>query len=152
MNLALHDVTIALLETKYHYHFWRPETAIVAGETDGNGRTSPDVSYVPLIPAPCHPSYPSGHAATSGVAREVLERAFGARGHRIAVTQSAMPGVKLTYSTLEEITDDIDDARVYGGIHFRFDQKAGAEQGRNIGAYVWRHAFQPAGRCNDPDR
>ncbi len=152
MNLALNDLAIALVETKYYYHFWRPETAIVAGGTDGNGRTQPDASYSPLVPAPCHPSYPSGHAATSGAAREVLERTFGARGHRIVVTQPAMPGVKLEYSTLEEITDDIDDARVYGGIHFRFDQKGGAEQGRNVGAYVFRQAFKPAGRCHCPDR
>ena len=152
MNLALHDLTIALVETKYYYHFWRPETAIGAGATDGNGRTQPDASYVPLIPAPCHPSYPSGHAATSGAAREVLERTFGARDHRIVVTQPAMPGVKLEYSTLEEITDDIDDARVYGGIHFRFDQKGGAEQGRNVGAYVFRQALKPADRCHGPDR
>ncbi len=152
MNLALNDLTIALVETKYHYHFWRPETAIIAGGTDGNDRTQPDASYAPLVPAPCHPSYPSGHAATSGAAREVLERTFGARRHRIVVTQPAMPGVKLEYSTLEEITDDIDDARVYGGIHFRFDQKGGAEQGRNVGAYVFRQAFKPAGRCHCPDR
>lgn len=138
MNLALHDLTVALVETKYHYHFWRPETAILASGT----------SYTPLVPAPCHPSYPSGHAATSGAAREVLERAFGARGHRIVVTQPGMPGVKLEYSTLEEITDDIDDARVYGGIHFRFDQKGGAEQGRNVAAHVWRHAFARADRCH----
>jgi hypothetical protein len=147
MNLALHDLTVALVETKYHYHSWRPETAIIGGATDGNDRTHPDASYVPLVPAPCHPSYPSGHAATSGAAREVLERIFGARGHRIVVTQPAMPGVELEYSSLEEITDDIDDARVYGGIHFRFDQKGGAEQGRNVGAHVWRHAFERADRC-----
>ena len=152
MNMALHDLAVALVETKYYYHFWRPETAIVGGGTDGNGRTQPDASYAPLVPAPCHPSYPSGHAGTSGAAREVLERTFGARGHRIVVTQPTMPGVKLEYSTLEEITDDIDDARVYGGIHFRFDQKGGAEQGRNVGAYVFRQAFKPAGRCHCPDR
>jgi hypothetical protein len=148
MNLALHDLTVTLVETKYHYHFWRPETAIVGAGTDGNDRTQPDASYAPLVPAPCHPSYPSGHAATSGAAREVLERTFGARGHRIVVTQPAMPGIKLEYSTLEEITDDIDDARIYGGIHFRFDQNGGAEQGRNVGAHVWRHALERADeRC-----
>ena len=84
LNLALNDLTIALVETKYHYHFWRPETAIPAGGTDGNEHTEPDASYVPLIETPCHPSYGSGHAATSGAAREVLERAFG-----LAVTGSS---------------------------------------------------------------
>jgi hypothetical protein len=143
LNVALHDLTVALVETKYHYHFWRPETAIVAAGTDGNPRTEPDASYAPLVETPCHPSYQSGHAATSGVSREVLENVFGGRGHRIVVTSPAMPGVELEYSTLEEITRDIDDARVYGGIHFRFDQVAGAEQGRRVGAHVLRHAFKP---------
>jgi hypothetical protein len=143
LNVALHDLTVALVETKYHYHFWRPETAIVAAGTDGNPRTEPDASYAPLVETPCHPSYQSGHAATSGVSREVLENVFGGRGHRIVVTSPAMPGVELEYSTLEEITRDIDDARVYGGIHFRFDQVAGAEQGRRVGIHVLRHAFKP---------
>jgi PAP2 superfamily len=149
LNLALHDLTIALVETKYHYHFWRPETAIPAGDTDGNEQTEPDASYVPLIETPCHPSYGSGHAATSGTAREVLERAFGPRGHRIVLRSPDAPGVVLEYSTLEEITEDIDDARVFGGIHFRFDQAAGAEQGRRVGSHVWRHAFKQANSCRD---
>jgi len=148
MNIALHDLTVALVETKYHYHLWRPETAIPAGGTDGNSRTEPDASYQPLIPTPCHPSYPSGHAATTGVAREVLERIFGDRDHRIVVTHPSMPGVKFEYATLEEVADDIDDARVYGGIHFPFDQSAGREQGRRVGAFVWRAAFEPAKRCS----
>jgi hypothetical protein len=144
LNLALHDLTVTLVETKYHYHFWRPETAIPAGGTDGNDRTETNASYVPLIATPCHPSYPSGHAATSGAARAVLEQSFGLRGHKIVVTNPAMPGVVLRYSALDEITADIDDARVFGGIHFRFDQAAGAEQGRRVGNYVWHHAFKHA--------
>jgi hypothetical protein len=52
--------------------------------------------------------------------------------------------VNLSYATLEEITSDIDDARIYGGIHFRFDQEAGAKQGRHVGAYVYTHALKPA--------
>jgi hypothetical protein len=147
LNVALHDLAVTLVETKYHYHFWRPETAIPAGGTDGNPRTEPDASFVPLIATPCHPSYGSGHAATSGVSREVLARLFGERGHRITVTDSASPGVVLEYTALEEITRDIDDARVFGGIHFRTDQIAGAEQGHSVGAYVSRHAFRPARRC-----
>jgi hypothetical protein len=147
LNVALHDLVVTLVETKYYYHFWRPETAIPAGGTDGNPRTQADANFVPLITTPCHPSYGSGHAATSGAGREVLAREFGERGHRITVTDPAAPGVALHYSALEEITRDIDDARVFGGIHFRTDQIAGGEQGHRVGAYVWRHAFRPAREC-----
>jgi hypothetical protein len=55
----------------------------------------------------------------------------------------AVPGVTPDYSSFEEITDDIDDGRVYGGIHFRFDQKAGARQGRRVGEYIYRHHLRP---------
>jgi len=147
LNVALHDLVVSLVETKYYYHLWRPETAIPAAESDGNDRTIADPSYAPLIQTPCHPSYPSGHAATSGVGREMLERLFGPRGHHIAVTSPDLPGVVLRYSTLQQIADDIDDARVFGGIHFRTDQMAGGLQGRQVATYVWQHAFRPARHC-----
>jgi hypothetical protein len=101
-----------------------------------------------LSAAPCFPSYPSGHATTSYAAREVLERTFGRQAaHRIVVATPAVPDVVLRYRRLAEITDDIDDARVYGGIHFRFDQQGGAEQGRLLGAYVFTHELRPVHRC-----
>jgi hypothetical protein len=151
LNMALSDVGVALIETKYHYNFWRPETAIRAGGTDENPRTDPDPSFVPFITTPCHPGYPSGHAATSYAAREVLERIFGSRGHSITLSSPAVPGVTLKYARLKDITDDIDDARVYGGIHFRFDQEAGAEQGRRLGAYVYKHSLGRAQGCTCSD-
>jgi PAP2 superfamily len=147
LNMALTDAGIAVMETKYHYVFWRPETAIVAGDTDGNDRTDPDASFQPFIPAPCFPSYPSGHASTSYAAREVLERIFGRRGHDITVASAAEPDIVLKYTRLKDITTDIDDARVYGGIHFRFDQDGGAEQGRLVGTYVYENRLRPVREC-----
>ena len=61
----------------------------------------------------------------------------------IAPIGVTVPGVALYYKRFSEITDDIDDARVYGGIHFRFDQEAGAVQGRRIGSYVYKHTLRP---------
>ena len=148
LNMALSDAAVAVLETKYHYNFWRPETAIPAAGSDGNERTDPDPSYVPFISTPCFPSYPSGHATSSYAAREVLERIFGRRGHAIVVSTPAIPDVILKYTRLRDITSDIDDARVYGGIHFRFDQEGGAEQGRQVGAYVYRHGLRPTRGCS----
>jgi hypothetical protein len=147
LNMALHDTAVAVLETKYHYNFWRPETAIPAAGRDGNDRTVPDASFVPFIGTPCFPSYPSGHATSSYAAREVLERIFGRRGHAIVVSTPTVPDVVLNYTTLKDITSDVDDARVYGGIHFRFDQEGGAEQGRRVGAYVSRHGLRPTRGC-----
>ena len=147
LNLALNDAGIAVMDTKYHYNFWRPETAIAGAANDGNEKTHPDSAFAPFIAAPCFPSYPSGHASTSYAAREVLEQLFGARGHSISVSSAGPPQFTLRYSTLKAITTDIDDARVYGGIHFRFDQEEGAEQGRRVGSYVHRHSLRPARDC-----
>jgi hypothetical protein len=151
LNMALSDAAVAVLETKYHYNFWRPETAIPAAGSDGNEKTDADSSFVPFISAPCFPSYPSGHATTSYAARQVLERLFGRRGHSITVSTPAVPDVILKYTSLRDVTSDIDDARVYGGIHFRFDQEGGAEQGRQVGAYVYRHSLAPTRGCTCDD-
>jgi hypothetical protein len=64
----------------------------------------------------------------------------------VTLENPAVPGVVLAYDSFEEITDDVDDARVYGGIHFRFDQRAGGRQGRRIGDYVVRHQLRRVGR------
>ena len=142
INMAISDALFSVFDTKYYYTLWRPETAIHAGDLDGNPRTDPDLSFVPLITTPCFPSYPSAHASASYSAREVLEHLFSSGRHSITLSNPALPGVILNYRRLQEITDDIDDARVYGGIHFRFDQEAGARMGRRVGAYVYRHQLR----------
>lgn len=143
MNMALADAAIAVFDTKYHYNFWRPETAIHAAATDANDRTDADDSYVPLIVAPCFPSYPSAHATLSTAAKEVLDRLYGASGHDITLTNPALEDVTLSYTQFKRIVEDIDDARVFGGIHFRFDQDAGGQQGRSVGAYIFKNLLQP---------
>jgi hypothetical protein len=145
LNMAMHDSLVAVLETKYHYTFWRPETAIRAGDTDGNPHTEPDAGFEPFLATPCHPSYPSAHASSSYAAREVLERLLGRWGHAVELSTPALPEIVLRYTSLRRITDDIDDARIYAGIHYRFDQRAGAGQGRRVGEYVVKHTLRPAG-------
>jgi PAP2 superfamily len=151
LGMALCDASVAAFDTKYHYNLWRPVTAIRAGSTDGNRKTDPDGGWLPLIVTPAFPSYPSAHATVSGAARAVLERAFGKDGHDITLTAAALPGVVLSYDALAQITDDIDDARIYGGIHFRFDQEAGARQGRRVGSYILRNYLRSEGGDDDGD-
>jgi hypothetical protein len=142
VNMAISDAQATVFETKYHYHFWRPETAIRAGDADGNLLTHGDPGFMPFVLTPCFPSYASGHGASSGAAREVLERVFGPRHHFIALSNPAVADVVLQYGTFRQMTRDIDDARVYGGIHFRFDQEAAAKLGRQVGAYVHRNTLR----------
>lgn len=142
LNMAISDGLVSSMETKYHYHFWRPETAIRDAAIDGNPRTEPDDSFVPLITAPCFPSYPSAHASGSYAGRAVVQRLFGRRGHDLTFSTPLLPGVTFHYTDLAAITKDIDNARIYGGIHFRFDQRAGARQGRDVGRFVWQHQLR----------
>ncbi|HEY1577585.1 MAG TPA: vanadium-dependent haloperoxidase, partial [Terracidiphilus sp.] len=148
LNMALSDALVTVMETKYHYVFWRPETAIHDGALDRNPRTEPDPAYQPFIVTPCFPSYPSAHASASYAAREVLAQIFGNRDHSITLSTRALPGVVLRYSNLTELADDIGDSRIYGGIHYRFDTETGGEQGTEIGRYVYREKLRSVKRCN----
>jgi hypothetical protein len=159
LNMATNDSLVASFWTKYHYNLWRPETAIFEGNLDGNARTDADPTYVPYILTPCFPSYPSNHGSAGNGAAEVLRRIYGEGGHAIAMAVAAVPGVILNYTRFREITDDISDARIYGGIHFRFDQEAGADLGRDIGTFVYKHNLRRAkhadndgGGDNDDER
>jgi hypothetical protein len=139
INMAMSDSLVASFFNKYHYNFWRPETAIHAGDTDGNPKTEADPNYVPFITTPCFPSYPSNHGSAGNAAAEVLRRLYGEAGHSITLTNPAVPTITLQYSSFRQITDDISDARVYGGIHFRTDQEAGADLGRAVGTAVYKN-------------
>jgi PAP2 superfamily len=143
INMANNDSLVATFVNKYHYNFWRPETAIHAGDTDGNAKTNPDPSYAPFIVTPCFPSYPSAHGSASNAAAEVMERLYGEAGHSITLTNPAVPEIVLHYTSLRQITDDISDARVYGGIHFRTDQVAGEQMGRAVGTAVYKNNLRP---------
>ena len=152
LNMAMSDAAVATFDTKYKYTTWRPETAIGMGQTDGNDTTDADSSFTPLIVAPCFPGYPSAHATLSSAAREVLERLYTPRRRSLILSNPAVPGITLRYTKLKEITEDIDDARVYGGSHFRFEQEAGADLGRRVGEYLYKNVIGPAASCSCDSR
>jgi hypothetical protein len=143
VNMAMNDSLVASFLNKYHYNFWRPETAIHAGGTDGNPKTHPDTSFVPFVTTPCFPSYPSNHGSAANGAATILRRIYGESGHYITLSNPAVPDIVLQYMTFKQITDDISDARVYGGIHFRTDQVAGERLGKAIGRAVYRNNLRP---------
>ena len=145
VSIATNDSLIASFWTKYYYYFWRPYNAIRGSIDDGSSKTPEDPEFTPLITTPCFPSYPSNHASGSNAAAETLRRVYGAAGHSITLANT-VPGVgvvTLSYSSLKQIRDDIDDARIYGGIHFRFDQEAGVSLGREIATSIYKNNLQP---------
>lgn len=144
LNLALADAGIACWDAKYAYNVWRPITAIREAASDGNPLTEPDPTWAPLIKTPNFPSYTSGHSTFSAAAATVLAAFFGddtsftmesdglegftARPLRSTITRS--------FTSFSQAAAEAAVSRVYGGIHFAFDDNVGLEMGQAIGAYV----------------
>jgi hypothetical protein len=150
INMAISDSLVAAFFNKYHYNFSRTETAIRAGDTDGNRKTDADPNYLPFILTPCFPSYPSNHGSAANGGAAILRRIYGEAGHSITLSNPAVPNIVLQYTSFKQITDDISDARVYGGIHYRTDQVAGARLGKDVGRTVYRNNLR-AVHDNDRD-
>jgi hypothetical protein len=148
--MGINDSLIASFYNKYHYNLWRPETGIRNGVSDDNGKTEGDASFATFIATPCFPSYPSNHASGTNGGLEVMRRLFGAAGHDITISNNvpalgSLPATMITkhYTKFKDIADDVDDARVYGGIHWRFDQVAGNDLGRAVGTEVAKNHLRP---------
>jgi len=136
LNLAMFDSYVAVFDAKYHYHFWRPITAIRNGDLDDNSLTQRDASWKPLIDTPPHPEYPCAHCAADGAAGIVLRSVYGAGPVPFTVTFAAMPGVERNYTSIQQMQNDISMARIWGGVHFRNSNEVGAALGTKVGAYV----------------
>jgi membrane-associated phospholipid phosphatase len=143
INMAISDSLVSAFFNKYLYNFWRPETAIRAGDRDGNRKTEADPNFQPFIVTPCFPSYPSNHGSAANAAAVVMRCLYGEAGHSMTLSNPAVPTIVLQYTSFKQITNDISDARVYGGIHFRTDQDAGAVLGLAIGKEVYKHNLRP---------
>ena len=142
MYLAAADAGIACWDAKYTYNFWRPITAIKGGDSDGNESTAADAAWAPLIATPPHPEYPSAHATNSSSMATVLESLFDDNpGVPIVVT---LTGITRQWRTFSEAVDEVIEARIYSGIHFRTSDEAGARLGPKVARFVMKHALQ---RC-----
>jgi hypothetical protein len=139
VNLALHDDTITIFDTKYTYNFWRPSTAIRAGAADGNPLTDPDPNWVSYQLTPPYPDYTCGLPNNTGAALEVLRRFFGTDD--IAYTMTAA-GLTRSFSSLSHAGAEAVDARVFGGMHFRTGCVVGLKQGEKVGRFVILHALK----------
>lgn len=130
LNVAMADASIAMTDAKYAFWFWRPITAIRTG--DNIDAAIPD--WTPLLATPSHPSYISGHSSFSGAAATVLTAWFGTRP--FTFSSASLPGVHRHFSSFQQAADEAAASRVYGGIHFPFDNVDGLSTGRSIGAWT----------------
>jgi len=142
LNVAMADAGIGCWDSKYVYNFWRPITAIrQKNDDDGNPATQSDPLWMPLFATPAHPDYPSGHSCVSGAATTVLAREFGERAH-FEMTNDILLGVRRSFRSFSEALDEVINARVFAGIHFRAACEDGTTLGKAVAEYVLGHAFQ----------
>jgi hypothetical protein len=140
VNMALSDAAVAVFDTKYTYNFWRPVTAIRAGDTDGNPDTAPEPDWSSYQLTPLYPDYTCGLTTQTGAAVEVLRRYFGTDD--IGYTFTAA-GSTRSYNSLSQAAAEAVDARVFGGMHFRTGCVQGVRMGGHVGRFVIQHSLKP---------
>ena len=141
---ALNDAIIAVLDAKYHYNFWRPITAIRNGDIDGNPATDSEATWQPVANTPMHPEYPCSHCIQSGSVAFVVKAVLGGADiPEVALTSPATPGVTHRWTNMMAFTEEVANARIWAGFHYRFSTRVGTQMGYEIGEYVVKHMMQP---------
>lgn len=146
LSLAQADAAIVCWEAKYRYNLWRPVTAIRRADEDGNPATESDTAWDSFLTTPPFPSYTSGHSTFSKASAEVLRHFYGTDAIAFTASSDALPGVRRSFLSLGACADEIGQSRIYGGIHFQFDNRAGKECGSRIGRYVAENFLLPNDR------
>jgi hypothetical protein len=140
------DALITVWNDKAHYVFWRPITAIRQADADGNPGTTADADWLPLIPNPPYTEHSSGHSALSSSFVATLHDFFGT--DRIGWTDTNNGGLTRSFTRFSQAIDEVVDARVWSGIHFRTADEQGAKIGRQIARWRERQYFQTVHRDN----
>ncbi len=138
-DTASADALIACWDAKYHYELWRPFSAIPAGDRDGNPRTPADATWRPLLPTPNFPEYPSAHSCSTTAIATVVA-ALAPAGRLDLTIDSTTTGTARHYSSVRQLTDEVANARVWGGLHWRFSTQDGTRIGRAVARSVLRTA------------
>ncbi len=154
LNIALTDGYIGTFETKYHYRFWRPVTAIRLAGIDANPATIADPTWTPLVQNPPIPDYDSGHATEGGAGAQVLRRFFHTDRMSFSLCSFTLPaGETCTdatptlrhFSRFSQAMRENGVSRIYVGFHFRDAVGTGIRHGKRIGTWTVNHVLRPVG-------
>ena len=157
-NLAGADAGIRAWNSKKHYNFWRPITAIqqlLPGDNDGNPQTEADATWTSLIATPPYPDYTSGANNLAGSFTTIVARFFDTDKVTFKVTTTAAQAIpnERTYHRFSDLADDVVDARIYMGIHFRFADTAARREGTRVATQAFNHFLRPVrDRGHDHDK
>jgi hypothetical protein len=144
-DMSVADALIAVWHAKYIYGFWRPITAINLADNDGNPATSPDPNWAPFRTTPNYPEYPSGYNAYTSTVSHALENLFETRHLQMTLISTAVPGTQRFYDSGSTLRQDVVNARIWLGFHFRTADTASREIGREVAAWTIDNYFQPVG-------
>jgi len=142
-SLAGMDSYIAVFEAKYQYNFWRPVTAIRNGDITGNPATPRDATWTPLGDTPMHPEYPCAHCITSAAVAAVLRGVVGDDIGELSMSSPTAGGVTRRWPTLQAYEEEVSNARIWGGFHYRFSTEVGRDMGKKIGELTLATQLRP---------
>jgi hypothetical protein len=134
--MAASDAFIAVFDGKYAYNLWRPITAIRNADQTSNPATPREASWVPLGTTPMHPEYPCAHCIVASAVSNVLQAVVGNEVGEITLTSPTAQGVTRKWTRLQDYSDEVSNARIYAGFHYRFSTEAAKDMGKKIADLV----------------
>jgi hypothetical protein len=144
VTMAQMDAAIAVFDAKYHYTFWRPVTAIRNGDIDGNPATERVATWQPMAITPMHPEYPCAHCIITGAMAGAIAAILGTDEiPESELVSPTAPGVTHRYTNLHAFNNEVSEARILAGFHWRFSTEVGKDMGWKIGAYTVQTCMQP---------
>jgi PAP2 superfamily len=143
--VTMSDTFVGCWDSKYHFNFWRPVTAVQHADIDGNDATQQDAGWLPQIPTPTHPEWPSAHGCTTSAYAHAIAEFFGTK--RLPGGIDLIGGTPNThhFDSTDQIIREIIDARVYNGVHYRTSVIQGSILGHKVAQWVARYYFKPVG-------
>ena len=152
VNVSVHDGLQTTQTSKFVYGLWRPVTAIRQADSDLNPATDPDPTWLPLLTTPPYPSYAGNMATIGASAARALQLAFGTNDMPVTATwrqSGGLPDVSHQFDGFWQAAEEQSESRIYGGIHYRFDQVAGQQIGRSAAEFVFANFMTPRSRWDD---
>ena len=146
LNVAMADAVISCWDAKYEFNFWRPITGIREAANDGNPDTAVDTNWKPLLVTPPFPTYTSGHSSISGAAAAVLAGFIGTDDISFTLPSQAPGFAARSYTSLSQLAEESAVSRLYGGIHWSFDNNVALTAGAAVGQYVSDNFLRPVER------
>jgi len=136
---AMDDALIAVFDAKYAYRFWRPLTAIRNGDLDGNDATDRELGWSPLIDTPMHPEYPCAHCILVATLAEILDAVLPTgQPVKLSTTSLITPGVIRSWNSAAALVEEVSNARIWSGVHYRNSAQVGEAMGHKIGRQAAR--------------